>query len=80
MKPANPKPPTIMNHFIRVRLSKSIVADIDYVISKASALEGFSRSKFIRAAVRYALDSLQEDGYVRGGRAAPESHRRAARK
>ena len=66
MKPAKPKPPTKTNHSVRLLASRNMVADIDYVIATVPQLCGFTRSKFIRAAVRYALDCLAEDGHVRG--------------
>jgi hypothetical protein len=65
MKPAKPKLPTKVNRFLRFQVSKNMVADIDYVIATVPQLCGFSRSRFLRAAVRYALECLAEDGYVR---------------
>jgi hypothetical protein len=65
VKTAQRKPPTKANHVLQVRLSKKTVTEIDYMIAAVPQLEGFSRSKFFRAAVLYALDCLSEEGYQR---------------
>jgi Arc/MetJ-type ribon-helix-helix transcriptional regulator len=82
MKTGQRKLPTTVKHVLQVRLSKDTVADIDSVIATVPQLDGFSRSRFVRAAVRYALDSLAEDGYLRGGRSAagPKAPKRTANK
>jgi len=79
MKAANPKPSAKKSHFIRLRLSGNTMADVDFMLATVPLLRDFSRGEFVLAAIRYALDSLGEDGYVRGRRAAPESHKRATR-
>jgi len=53
---------TDLNHALQLRLSKHTVAEIDEVIAKVPNLCGFTRCRFIRAAVLYALASLAEDG------------------
>jgi len=65
MNTTKPKLPAKVNDFGRLRISKITAADIDYVIATVPQLDGFDRSKFIRAAVRYALDSLAEEGFQR---------------
>jgi len=60
---------TDLDHTLQLRLSKTIVAEIDDVIAKVPPLCDFNRCKFIRAAVQYALDSLVEEGYLRERRA-----------
>jgi hypothetical protein len=52
---------TDLDHFLQLRLPKETVADIDDVIATASQLGGFNRCRFIRYAVRYALDSICRD-------------------
>lgn len=49
---------TDLDHFLQLRLSKDTVAEIDAVIATLSPLGGFNRCRFIREAVRYALDSI----------------------
>jgi len=55
---------TDLDHALQLRLSKNMVADIDEMIATVPQLCEFNRCKFIRAAVRYALDSLVEEGYL----------------
>ena len=50
-----------LNHFMQLRLSKYTVAEIDDVIATVPQLCGFSRCKFIRAAVSYTLAAIEED-------------------
>lgn len=50
-----------LNHFMQLRLSKHTVAEIDDAIAMVPQLCGFSRCKFIRAAVLYALASIEEE-------------------
>jgi hypothetical protein len=50
-----------LNHFLQLRLMKQTVAAIDDSIATVPQLCGFSRCKFIRAAVLYTLDSLSEE-------------------
>ena len=52
---------TDLDHFLQLRLPKETVADIDDVIATAPQLGGFNRCRFIRYAVRYALDSICRD-------------------
>ncbi len=59
------KSTTNPNPVLKFRLSKNMLADIDYVISTVPQLDGFKRSKFVRAAIRYVLDSLREEGFQR---------------
>jgi hypothetical protein len=61
---------TDLDHFLQLRLSTATVAEIDDVIATISQLCGFSRCKFIRYAVGYALDSISENesGTVGNGR------------
>lgn len=56
-----------LDHALQLRLSKSTVAEIDEAIEAVPQLYGFNRCRFIRAAVRYALDSIGEDGYMGSG-------------
>ena len=46
---------------MQLRLSKQTVAEIDDVIATVPQLCGFSRCKFIRAAVQYTLASISEE-------------------
>ena len=50
-----------LNHFMQLRLSKHTVAEIDDAIAMVPQLCGFSRCRFIRTAVRYALASIEEE-------------------
>jgi hypothetical protein len=75
MKPAKRKLPAKGNHVLQLRLSKDTVAGIDDVTGTVPQLEGFNRSKFIRAAVLYALDCHNEEGYERDHRAGRKSVR-----
>jgi hypothetical protein len=50
-----------LNHALQLRLTKETVADIDNVIATIPQLCGFNRCRFIRNAVRYALDSIVEE-------------------
>jgi len=52
---------TDLDHFLQLRLPKETVADIDDVIATAPQLGGFNRCRFIRYAVRYALESICRD-------------------
>jgi hypothetical protein len=45
---------------LQVRLSKHTVAEIDDVIAMVPQFRGFSRGKFIRASVQYALYQIEE--------------------
>lgn len=55
------KQKTDLEHFLQLRLSKEAVARIDYAIATHPALHGFSRCRFIRAAVRFAFASLANE-------------------
>ena len=50
-----------LNHFLQLRLTKQTVAAIDDAIATLPQLCGFSRCKFIRAAVLYTLASISEE-------------------
>jgi hypothetical protein len=50
-----------LNHFMQLRLSKHTVAEIDDAIAMVPQLCGYSRCKFIRAAVSYTLASIEEE-------------------
>jgi hypothetical protein len=50
-----------LNHFLQLRLSKHTVAEIDDAIAMVPQLCGYSRCKFIRAAVLYTLASIEEE-------------------
>lgn len=50
-----------LNHFLQLRLKKQTVAAIDDAIATVPQLYGFSRCKFIRAAVQYTLASISEE-------------------
>ena len=50
-----------LNHFMQLRLMKQTVAAIDDAIATVPQLCGFSRCKFIRAAVQYTLASISEE-------------------
>ena len=52
---------TDFDHALQLRLPKPIVADIDDVIATIPQLCCFNRCRFIRNAVRYALDSIVEE-------------------
>jgi len=45
---------------LQVRLSKHTVAEIDDVIAMVPQFRGFSRCKFIRASVQYALYQIEQ--------------------
>ena len=55
---------TDLDHALQLRLPKHTVAEIDEVIETVPNLCDFNRCRFIRAAIRYALYSLAEDGYL----------------
>jgi len=61
---------TDLDHFMQLRLSKATIAQIDGVIATAPELSGFSRCRFIRCAVGFALASLVRDS----GPIAMEAH------
>ncbi len=52
---------TDLDHALQLRLSKNTVAEIDNIIGSIPQLCGFSRCKFIRAAVKYTLYSIAEE-------------------
>lgn len=52
---------TNLDHAMQLRLPKSTVADIDDVIATVPQLMGYNRCRFIRTALRYALDSIVEE-------------------
>ena len=49
-----------LNHSMQLRISKQTVAEIDNAIATVPELCGFSRRKFIRASVQFALYQLEE--------------------
>ena len=49
-----------LNHFMQLRISKQTVAEIDNAIATDPLFWGFSRCKFIRASVKFALYQLEE--------------------
>jgi hypothetical protein len=49
-----------LNHALQLRLPKLTIVDIDNAIATVPSLDGFNRSKFIRYAIWYALDSIAE--------------------
>ena len=49
---------TDLDHFLQLRLTKATVAEIDEAIATVVPLDGFNRCRFIRCALRYALDSI----------------------
>jgi hypothetical protein len=51
---------TDLDHALQLRLKSATVADIDDAIATVPELDGFNRSKFIRSAILYALDSIAE--------------------
>ena len=51
------------HHFLQLRLMKQTVAAIDDAIATVPQLCGFSRCKFIRAAVQYTLASISEEAH-----------------
>jgi len=65
---------TDLNHALQLRLSQNTVAEIDEAIAKVPNLCGFTRCRFIRAAVLYALASLAEDGEPNTGFAVTQEN------
>jgi len=55
-----PQPKSDLDHFLQLRLSKQTVAEIDRAITTIPEFGSFSRCRFIRSAVNYALSSLGE--------------------
>lgn len=49
-----------LDHFMQLRISKQTVAEIDNAIATDPLFCGFSRCKFIRASVKFALYQLEE--------------------
>ena len=49
-----------LDHFMQLRISKQTVAEIDDAIATDPLFCGFSRCKFIRASVKFALYQLEE--------------------
>lgn len=47
-----------LHHFLQLRVSKTIIATIDDVIASTPELDGFSRCRFIRYAIGFALASI----------------------
>ena len=52
---------TDLDHFLELRLSKNTITDIDEVISTIPALNCFTRCRFIRTAVTYALANISDE-------------------
>ena len=51
---------TDLTHYLQLRLHPETVAQIDSVIATVPELAEFTRSSFIRAAIRYSLWSTAE--------------------
>ncbi len=51
---------TDLTHYLQLRLNPATVAEIDSVIATVPELAEFTRSGFIRAAIRYSLWSTGE--------------------
>jgi hypothetical protein len=49
-----------LDHFLQLRLSNYTVAETDDALATVPQLVGFNRCRFIRYAVRYALNSIAE--------------------
>jgi hypothetical protein len=49
-----------LNHYMQLRLRKQTVAEIDNAIATDPVFCGFSRCKFVRASVKFALYQLEE--------------------
>ncbi len=54
-------PRTNLDHALQLRLPKLTIAYIDDAIATVPSLDGYNRSKFIRYAIWYALDSIAEE-------------------
>ncbi len=52
---------TDLEHALQLRLPKAMVVEIDDVIATVSLLADFNRCRFIRYAVRYALDCIADE-------------------
>jgi Arc/MetJ-type ribon-helix-helix transcriptional regulator len=52
---------TDLDHALQLRLPKTTVAEIDDVIATVPQFCEYNRCRFIRHAVRYALDSIVEE-------------------
>jgi hypothetical protein len=57
-----PKNNPVYDHALQLRLPWTTVDDIDDWIARHEALQGFSRSRFIRFAIWYALYCLENEG------------------
>ncbi|MEQ1886060.1 MAG: hypothetical protein ABL967_13430 [Bryobacteraceae bacterium] len=53
------------DHSLQLRLLSSTVAEIDEAILSYQTLSAFSRSEFIRNAIRYVLYNLENDPVAR---------------
>ena len=49
-----------LDHFMQLRLKTQTVAEIDDAIATDPVFCGFSRCKFVRASVKFALYQLEE--------------------
>jgi len=49
---------TNLDHYLQLRLSKEIVAEIDHRIATIPLLGSLNRCRFIRFAVEYALEQI----------------------
>jgi hypothetical protein len=52
---------TDLDHFMQLRMSRATVAQIDAATATTPELSGFSRCRFIRFAVGFALASLHKE-------------------
>ena len=55
------KAKTMYDHALQLRLSSATVEQIDDAILTYKTLNGFTRSGFIRKAIRYVLYNLEND-------------------
>lgn len=53
-----PKSRPALDHYLQLRLSKDVVAEIDNAIVTVPELRNFNRCGFIRHAIEYVLDSI----------------------
>ena len=56
-----PPKETDLTHYLQLRLNPATVAEIDGLLATVPELEGYTRSSFIRAAIRFALYSTKTE-------------------
>ncbi len=54
-----PPKETDLTHYLQLRLNPATIAEIDGIIATVPELAEYSRSAFIRAAIRYSLYSTR---------------------